>query len=81
MKLTIPDEYQNILLEAVATGAFATPEDALKHALDLLVVENSSAFSAIRAEPTLDWAARFHAWADSHPASEHFVDCSREGVY
>lgn len=40
MTLLIPAEYEAILQEAVASGAFATPEEALQRALKLLAEEN-----------------------------------------
>ena len=27
------------------------------------------------------WSAEWHAWADSHPKVDHFVDDSRESIY
>lgn len=36
MTLDIPSEFENVLNDAVASGAFETPQDALRHALALL---------------------------------------------
>lgn len=40
MTLSIPTEYEAIIHEAVASGAFASPEEAVKHALSLLAEEH-----------------------------------------
>lgn len=39
MTLNIPSEYENVIRQAVANGAFARPEDALAHALQLFAQE------------------------------------------
>lgn len=36
MTIDIPSEYEGVLSDAVASGAFATPQDALRHALEWL---------------------------------------------
>ncbi|MCC9631849.1 hypothetical protein LOC68_25925 [Blastopirellula sp. JC732] len=62
---------------AVASGAFASQEDALKHALELLAVEQQAPAQSGSA----DRAARFRAWAEGHSPANHFVDDSRESIY
>ncbi len=39
MTLNIPSEYEGVLNDAVASGEFATPQDALRHALEWLSSE------------------------------------------
>ena len=39
MTLDVPSDYEDILHNAVASGAFPSPEAALRHALDLLAAE------------------------------------------
>lgn len=36
MTIDVPSGYEDVLSDAVASGAFATPQDALCHALELL---------------------------------------------
>ncbi|GAA4463868.1 hypothetical protein [Novipirellula rosea] len=42
MTLEIPSEYEGVLNDAVASGAFATPQDALRHALATFAKERAS---------------------------------------
>ncbi|WP_417733266.1 hypothetical protein [Rosistilla oblonga] len=42
MALEIPSEYEGVLNDAVASGAFATPQDALRHALATFAKERAS---------------------------------------
>lgn len=46
MTLEIPSEYEGVLNDAVASGAFATRQDALIHALEWLSREQSVRSSA-----------------------------------
>ena len=39
MTFNLPSEYADILNNAVASGAFASPADALRHALELFAAE------------------------------------------
>ena len=43
MTIDIPNDYEDILRQAVASGAFANPEDALRRALELFAAEQSDA--------------------------------------
>ncbi len=43
MTIDIPSDYEDILRQAVASGAYAKPEDALRHALELFAAEQSKA--------------------------------------
>jgi Arc/MetJ-type ribon-helix-helix transcriptional regulator len=81
MTLNVPREYESLLSEAVASGAFADPESALRHALELLADEQHEWPKPRPSEDSSSWAARFRAWAASHPRIEHFVDDSRESIY
>ena len=42
MTIDVPTEYEEILRQAVASGAFETPADAMRHALQLLQREQWS---------------------------------------
>ncbi len=80
--MNIPRQYQSIIDQAVASGAFATPEEALQHALELLAKEQRIPNGATSPENRrLNLSARFRQWAESHPPSNHFVDDSRESIY
>jgi Arc/MetJ-type ribon-helix-helix transcriptional regulator len=80
--MNIPRQYQSIIEQAVASGAFATPEEALRHALELLAKEQSIPGPATpRASRRSNLSARFRQWAESHPPANHFVDDSRESIY
>ncbi len=41
MDLNIPSDYENLINDAVASGSFASPKDAVKHVLALFAVEQS----------------------------------------
>lgn len=43
MTFDVPSDYEDILRNAVASGAFASTEDALRHALELFAAERPSA--------------------------------------
>ncbi len=45
MTLDIPREYEGVLNDAVASGAFATPQDALRHALAAFAKEHNASRS------------------------------------
>ncbi|MEX0791587.1 MAG: hypothetical protein WD045_00520 [Pirellulaceae bacterium] len=79
--MNIPRQYQSIIEQAVASGAFATPEEALRHALELLATEQSiPAPGAPPVNHRADLSARFRKWAESHPPANHIVDDSRESI-
>ncbi len=42
MTIDIPSDYEDILRQAVASGAYANPEAALRHALELFAAEQVS---------------------------------------
>ncbi|QDV13886.1 hypothetical protein CA51_37770 [Rosistilla oblonga] len=81
MTLNIPSEYAHVLDEAVASGAFASTDEAIRHALSLLAAEHHIVDGEPPTEDDEQWAARFEAWAESHTPSKHFVDCSRDSIY
>lgn len=82
MTYTIPNEYEQAIDQAVAAGAFASPEQAVRHAFNLLISEQTL-------EPDLDFVAKDHdlwmtelrAWSANHPAVEHVVHDRREDIY
>ncbi|RCS54871.1 hypothetical protein DTL42_07100 [Bremerella cremea] len=83
MTLDVPSEYEAVIQQAVANGAFGSPEEALRHALKLLAIEQSE---SQRAKPKSapeheQWGKQFRAWADGHQPVGHFVDDSRESIY
>lgn len=80
MTLDVPSEYEAVIQQAVASGAFANPEAALRHALDLLAVEQSVS-EAIVEKRRQKLSDKFREWVDSHPPVNHFVDDSRESIY
>ena len=41
MSIDIPSDYADIIQQAVASGAYASPEAALRHALDLFAAEQA----------------------------------------
>ena len=41
MSIDIPSDYAAIIQQAVASGAYATPEAALRHALELFAAEQA----------------------------------------
>ena len=41
MSIDIPSDYADIIQQAVASGAYASPEAALRHALDLFDAEHA----------------------------------------
>ena len=43
MTLDVPAEYEEIIRQAVASGAFSSPEEAVRHALELLQHEQKKA--------------------------------------
>jgi len=80
--MNIPRQYQSIIEQAVASGAFATPEEALRHALELLATEqNLPAPDTSPVHRRANLSARFRKWAESHPPANHVVDDSRESIY
>ncbi|UUO08544.1 hypothetical protein M4951_09530 [Blastopirellula sp. J2-11] len=81
MSLNIPSQYETILQDAVASGAFASPEDALRHALELLTIEQKASSRSADALHREDQADQFRVWAESHSPVSHFVDDSRESIY
>ena len=83
MTINIPSEYEAVLNAVVTNGTFPTTEEALRHALELLAKEQRELDDSPQDDlPDPDeWEKRFRAWAASHPASDHFVDDSRESIY
>lgn len=87
MTLLIPAEYEAILQEAVASGAFATPEEALQRALKLLAEENEEKKANNPVTPRLSEEERqkrlknFEKWLATRKPAGHFVDDSRESIY
>ena len=43
MTLDVPNEYEEVLRNAVASGDFANEEEALRHALELLAIQQRKA--------------------------------------
>lgn len=86
MSLSIPAEYEAMIREAVASGEFATPEEAVKHALELLTQERQ-AKKAIPQAPRLSKEERqkrlrlLEEWINTREPAGHFVDDSRESIY
>lgn len=82
MTLSLPSEYEAIVKDLVDRGAFASPEEAVKHALDLLAAEQQRNKQIERSrEERRKRAKRFRQWAESNPPAGHFVDDSRESIY
>jgi len=86
MTFDIPSEFEPVIQNAVATGAFATTEDALAHALSLLAKEQGVAVAngSVKDgenESHDSWAERLRSFAASHKATGHAVDDSRESIY
>lgn len=81
MTLNIPDEYRSILHDAVASGAFGSPEEALSHALTLLAAEQVDAARHNGDASKQPWAAEFRSWAESHTPRKASVDFDRESIY
>ena len=67
MTIDIPSAYKDILLQAVANGAFANPEDALKHALELFAAEQSNT----------DDKQRLNRWNERNAAA---IQQSKQGL-
>lgn len=82
MTINIPHEYRSLLNEAVASGAYASHEEALKHALTLLAAERLVEPERLPgSSEAQEWNSRFRDWAFSHSKLGHFVDASRDGIY
>ncbi|MEX0793177.1 MAG: hypothetical protein WD045_08575 [Pirellulaceae bacterium] len=80
--MNIPSQYHAILEQAVASGAFPSAEEALRHALELLATEQRlTSSSVVAANPPSDRSRRFRNWAESHPPAKHSVDDRRESIY
>lgn len=80
MTLDIPSQYEAILQDAVSSGAFASKEEALKHALDLLAVEQRAPVQKTKLSHQ-DWMKKVREWSESHGDVSHFIDDSRESIY
>ena len=58
MTLDVPSEYEDILRQAVASGAFANEEEALRHALQLLANQQHEANKSLSDETPFEKAQR-----------------------
>jgi Arc/MetJ-type ribon-helix-helix transcriptional regulator len=59
VNIDLPSEYEAILLQAVASGAFSNPQEALRHAIELLDAERTQAYSVNDNEKRLErWNER-----------------------
>lgn len=71
MNLDVPSEYEDILRQAVASGAFSSPQEALRHAIELLEAERSQAYSAN------DNEKRLARWIERNNTS---IEQSKQGL-
>lgn len=81
MTIDIPHEYERVLNDAVASGAFCSQKDALIHALGLLATEHRDMSHQANLFEADEWNQQFRAWAEGHPQVWHFVDLSRKSIY
>ncbi|TWT35224.1 hypothetical protein KOR34_01120 [Posidoniimonas corsicana] len=80
MTYCIPPEYEHVLSDSVARGGFASPDEALRHALELLAAEQGRPTPVGNHRPDA-WAASFRRWAEGHPSGDHHVDADRQSIY
>ncbi|PZQ57888.1 MAG: type II toxin-antitoxin system ParD family antitoxin [Phenylobacterium zucineum] len=74
MQINLPPELEAIVEEAVKSGRYATPEDALREAVSLLD-ENEAKFRALKREIEIGLNS-----PDAGPAdAEFFADVKRRG--
>ena len=81
MTFDVPHEYEQVINQLVASGAFTSSDEALHHALGLLADDLQTPVSHSVNEDPQQWSERFRRWAAAHPANDHFVDASRDGIY
>lgn len=69
MTFTIPGEFEQVINQAVAAGAFPTPEDALRHGLGLLAEKQNQHHHASTESPQIHetWMSEPRAWSAAHP--------------
>ena len=86
MTFDIPSEFEPLIRNAIETGAFATTEDALAHALALLAKEQGVALGKGptehgKNESHESWAKRLRSFAASQKPTGRDVDDRRESIY
>lgn len=81
MTIEIPQDYQDVLNNAVASGAFVNHDEALRHALQLLAVESQAVTVEKQIDHPEEWATRFRNWAESHPRLSDHVEFDRDSLY
>lgn len=83
MPINFTPDNEQFLEQALATGVFASREEALNKAVQAL--RNTCAAGACsdvaRAELRDDWMEDLRAWSASRPRVHRFVDDSRESIY
>ncbi len=86
MTFNIPTEFEPVIRNAIESGAFATPEAALVHALSLLAKEQgqpvaNGAEKLSEDESHDSWSRRLRSFASNQKPTGHAVDDSRESIY